>query len=78
MKESWGDFMAVPCFLSYIMIYSNLSVFPWAHIKFMLYIFSSFSTSKNNNKILSSLKSNNYRLTGYSTESNCITTFRGF
>lgn len=39
MKKSWGDFMAVPCFLSHIMININLSVFPCAHIKFMLYIY---------------------------------------
>lgn len=76
MKESRGDFMVIPCSLSHIMIY-NVSVFPWTRIKFMLYIFFLFSTPTNN-KILSSLQSNNYCFTGYSNESNYITTFGVF
>lgn len=76
MKESRRDLMVVPCFLSHIMIYSNVLVFPWALIKFMLYSFCLFSTLENN-KILSSLQSDNYCLTGYSNESNYITAFWG-
>lgn len=62
MKESREDFMAVPCFLSHIMIYNNMSVFVRAPVEFMLF-FCSFSIPENN-KILSSPQSNNYDLAG--------------
>lgn len=38
--------MAVPCLLSHVMIYNNVSLFLEAHIKVMLYIFPHFLLQK--------------------------------